>query len=368
MSRCIMIMAGGTGGHVFPALAVAEELMQRGWKIVWLGTKAGIEAKLVVEKGIDIEWVYFSGVRGKGILKTMLLPSAILIAYAQSLKAIIKRKPNILLGMGGYASFPGGMMAALLNKPLIIHEQNSVAGLTNRVLASLAKKVLVGFPNAFRNTSSNKFSSMVPNPKEVLWLGNPVRTQIAQCEEPTKRYADRQGNLRLLIIGGSQGAQALNETVPKALALIDEKSRPVVVHQAGAKHIEALQQNYDAVGIKGELVPFIDDMAAKYAWSDLVVCRSGALTVAELTAAGAASILIPYPSAVDDHQTVNAQFLVDAGAAVLLPQKELTPEKLATLIQNKTRALLQTMAEKARSLAKPDATTKVADICVEYAV
>jgi UDP-N-acetylglucosamine--N-acetylmuramyl-(pentapeptide) pyrophosphoryl-undecaprenol N-acetylglucosamine transferase len=368
MSRCIMIMAGGTGGHVFPALDVAEELMQRGWKIVWLGTKAGIEAKLVVEKGIDIEWVYFSGLRGKGILKTLLLPSAIMIAYVQSLKAIIKRKPNVLLGMGGYASFPGGMMAVFLNKPLIIHEQNSVAGLTNRVLGSVAKKVLVGFPNAFKNPSRHKLASMVPSPKEVLWVGNPVRTQIAQCEEPTTRYANREGNLRLLIIGGSQGAQALNDTVPKALALIDEKNRPLVVHQAGAKHIEALQQNYDAAGIKGELVPFINDMAEKYAWSDLVVCRSGALTVAELTAAGAASILIPYPSAVDDHQATNAKFLVDAGAADLLTQKELTPEKLATLIQSKTRALLQTMAEKARSLAKLDATEKVADICVKYAI
>ena len=368
MTHSIMIMAGGTGGHVFPALAVAEELMNRGWKVVWLGTKAGIEAKVVVEKGIDIEWVSFSGLRGKGFLKVLLLPSFILIACVQSLKAIIKRKPNVLLGMGGYASFPGGLMATLINKPLVIHEQNSVAGLTNRVLGSVANKVLAGFPGAFKTESGHKLSTFVPKPKEVIWLGNPVRNDIAQCDEPLKRYADRQGNLRLLVIGGSQGALALNEAVPKALALIDEKNRPMVIHQAGAKHIDALQQNYQSAGIKGELVAFINNMADKYAWCDLVVCRSGALTVAEITAAGVASILIPYPSAVDDHQTLNAKFLVDAGAAELLPQKELTPERLAAIIQTKTRAVLQGMAEKARALAKVDATVKVADVCVECAV
>jgi UDP-N-acetylglucosamine--N-acetylmuramyl-(pentapeptide) pyrophosphoryl-undecaprenol N-acetylglucosamine transferase len=367
MSRTVMIMAGGTGGHVFPALAVADELATRGWSVVWLGTKAGIEAKLVAERGYPIEWLSFSGLRGKGLLKVVLLPLAIIIACAQSLRALNRRKPSLVLGMGGYAAFPGGLMGVLFNRPLVIHEQNSVAGLTNRVLAALADRVLVGFPKAFETASSNRVASLMPRPKAVEWVGNPVRTEIAALPSPTDRYSSRDGKLRLLVIGGSQGAQALNEAVPKALALLAESDRPTVIHQAGSKHIDALKQNYAVAGVSGELVAFIDDMAARYAWCDLVVCRAGALTVAEITAAGVASIFVPFPTAVDDHQTGNAKFLVQAGAADLLPQSELTPERLAELIKKKTRDLLKVMAEKARALAKPDATMRVADICVECA-
>ena len=367
MSRTIMIMAGGTGGHVFPALAVADEMTRRGWHIFWLGTKAGLEAKLVAERGYPIEWIAFSGLRGKGFVKLVLLPLAILVACAQSLRTLLRRRPDVVLGMGGYAAFPGGLMAVLCNRPLVIHEQNSVAGLTNRVLAGVADRVLAGFPAAFAAHSANRIASLVPKPKRVEWLGNPVRSEIAAVEAPANRYRARLGNLRLLVIGGSQGALALNDAVPKAVALLEESDRPSIVHQAGAKHLDILQKNYAAAGVMGELAAFIDDMAARYAWCDLVVCRAGALTVAEITAAGVASILVPFPAAVDDHQTANAKFLVEAGAADLLPQSELTPERLATLIKSKTRATLQVMAEKARSLAKPDAAARVADVCVECA-
>jgi UDP-N-acetylglucosamine--N-acetylmuramyl-(pentapeptide) pyrophosphoryl-undecaprenol N-acetylglucosamine transferase len=297
----------------------------------------------------------------------VLLPLAINIACVQALRALFRRRPNVVLGMGGYAAFPGGLMAVLANRRLVIHEQNSVAGLTNRALAGIADRVLAGFPNAFNAASSNRIAGFLPKPKEVKWVGNPVRDDIAACALPEKRYASREGNLRLLVIGGSQGAHALNEAVPKALALIAESIRPTVVHQAGAKHIETLTQNYAAAGVSGELVAFVDDMAGRYSWCDLLVCRAGALTIAEITAVGVASILVPFPSAVDDHQTGNAKFLVEAGAAVLLPQNELTPERLADLIKSKSRAMLQAMAEKARSLARPDATAQVANICVECA-
>lgn len=366
-SPTIMIMAGGTGGHVFPALAVADELKRRGWSVVWLGTQTGLEAKLVAERGYPIEWVAFSGLRGKGVMKALLLPLTMLIAFAQSLGALRRRRPAVVLGMGGYAAFPGGMMTVLVNRPLVIHEQNSVAGLTNRALAAIADRVLAGFPNAFTMHSANRLAAILPKPKRVDWLGNPVRAEIAALAPPGERYAARSGKLRLLVIGGSQGAQALNETLPKALALLAEAERPQVVHQAGAKHIEALKRHYSAASVEGELIAFIDDMAARYAWCDLVVCRAGALTIAEITAAGVASILVPFPAAVDDHQTGNAKFLVDAAAAILLPQHELLPERLAALLKSKTRAALQTMAEKARALAKPDATSGVADVCMECA-
>lgn len=367
MSRTIMIMAGGTGGHVFPALAVADELVRRGWNTVWLGTKAGLEARLVAERGYPIEWIAFSGLRGKGLLRIALLPLAILVACAQSLRALLRRRPDVVLGMGGYAAFPGGLMAVLCNRPLVIHEQNSVAGLTNRVLAGVADRVLAGFPGTFEARSANRLGALVPKPKKVEWLGNPVREEIAALDMPAKRFESREGNLRLLVIGGSQGASALNHAMPKALALIGASERPVVVHQSGAKHIDALRLAYADSGVAGELTAFIDDMAARYAWCDLVVCRAGALTIAEITAAGVASVLVPFPAAVDDHQTGNAKFLVAAGAADLLPQSELTPERLAALIRTKTRTTLQAMAEKARSLAKPDATMRVADVCAECA-
>ena len=362
--RTIMIMAGGTGGHVYPGLAVAQHLMGLGWHAVWLGTQSGLEAKIVPPHHIEMAWLKFGGVRGKGLLRKLLLPLSILIAFWQSAQAIFKHRPDVVLGMGGYAAFPGGMMASLFNRPLVIHEQNSIAGLTNRVLACLADRVLVGFPNAFRGAQDK------PIPCKTIdsrWTGNPVRADIAAIEAPSARYAARSGRLRVLVVGGSLGAQVLNEVVPQALALIDEAQRPEVVHQAGLKHIDALRANYDKAGVQAEVLAFIDDMAARYAECDLVVCRAGALTVAELAAAGVASVLVPFPHAVDDHQTTNAKFLSDAGAAVLLPQPELTAEKLAQMLRGFTREKLGDMAQKARALAKPDATEVVAGVCMELA-
>jgi UDP-N-acetylglucosamine--N-acetylmuramyl-(pentapeptide) pyrophosphoryl-undecaprenol N-acetylglucosamine transferase len=360
--RTIMIMAGGTGGHVYPGLAVAQYLKARGWHAVWLGTQAGLEAKIVPPQGIEMAWLKFGGVRGKGIVNKLFLPLRILIAFAQSARALFKHRPDVVLGMGGYAAFPGGMMASLFNRPLVVHEQNSIAGLTNRVLACLADRVLVAFPKAFCGPKDKP----IPCGKvDTLWTGNPVRSDIAAIEAPMQRYAQRSGKLRVLVVGGSLGAQVLNETVPQALALIDENVRPEVVHQAGLKHIDALRANYQAAGVSAEVLPFIDDMAARYAWCDLVVCRSGALTVAELAAAGVASVLVPFPHAVDDHQTTNAKFLSEADAAVLLPQTELSAQGLAHMLRELGREKLGAMAEKARALAKPDATAVVAGVCME---
>jgi UDP-N-acetylglucosamine--N-acetylmuramyl-(pentapeptide) pyrophosphoryl-undecaprenol N-acetylglucosamine transferase len=349
----ILIMAGGTGGHVFPGLAVAEYMKEAGWHVVWLGTEGGMETTLAPRQGHDIEIIRFSGLRRKGAGTWLMLPVRLSLALWQSARVMFRIRPDVVLGMGGYPAFPGGLMASLLNKPLLIHEQNSIPGLVNRILAKLADKVLLGFPNA------------VMTNKQALFSGNPVRSEIAQLEAPEKRYAARSGNLRLLVIGGSLGAQALNTIVPLALKLIPESQRPLITHQAGTRHLEALKKNYDEANVEGELVTFIDDMAARYAECDLVVCRAGALTVAELAAAGVASILVPFPYAVDDHQTSNARFLTAAGAAVLLPQGELTSERLAELLTGFTREKLADMAEKARQLAKPDATRIVAEACMK---
>jgi len=351
MSKTIMIMAGGTGGHIFPALAVAHKLRDAGWRVVWLGNPDGMEARLVPQHGFEMVWVKFAALRGKGLLRKLLLPINLLRGFWQAWQAIRQVQPNVVLGMGGYITFPGGMMAALLGKPLVVHEQNSVAGLANRVLAGVADKVVSGFPEVL---------------KGCVWAGNPVRPEIAAIAAPAERFAERTGALRLLVIGGSLGAQVLNESVPKAMALLAADQQPQIVHQAGEKHIEALQANYAAVGVQAHCVPFIEDMAGAYEWADLVICRSGALTVAELAAAGVASILVPFPHAVDDHQTGNAKFLVNVGGSFLLPQTELTPEAIA-LIRNYSRSQLLEMAEKARSLAKPDATAEVANICAESA-
>lgn len=364
MSRTILIMAGGTGGHVFPALAVADFLRLEGWKVVWLGTAHGMEARLVPQHGYDMTWINLSGLRGKGVLRMAMLPLQLLRAFYQSARAILSHRPDVVLGMGGYPAFPGGMMATLLAKPLVIHEQNSIAGLTNRVLACLADKVLVAFPDAFKG---GKDKPLPCGKAETQWCGNPVRADIAALDEPQARLAGRDGPLHVLVVGGSLGAAALNESVPKALALIEPAKRPQVVHQSGAKHVETLQANYRAAGVDAEIKPFIENMAEQYAWADLVVCRSGALTVAELAAAGVASVLVPYPHAVDDHQTTNARFLSDSGAAMLLQQTELTPEGLAALLNNLTRDKLLAMAQAARALAKPGATRQVADICKELA-
>ncbi|MEW6314093.1 MAG: undecaprenyldiphospho-muramoylpentapeptide beta-N-acetylglucosaminyltransferase [Pseudomonadota bacterium] len=352
MSRTILIMAGGTGGHVFPGLAVADYLKAAAWRVVWLGTQGGMEGKLVPARGYEMVHIRFSGVRGKGALRWLLLPVQLLLAFWQSARAIFKVRPDVVLGMGGYPAFPGGMMAALLNKPLLIHEQNSIAGLTNRILAKVADRVLMAFPNAL--------------PGGVL-TGNPVRNDIASLPAPETRYAGRSGPLRVLVVGGSLGAQALNETLPQALAMIAPGVRPLVTHQAGARHIESLREHYRKSGVDGELLSFIDDMACRYAECDLVICRAGALTVSELAVAGVAAILVPFPHAVDDHQTVNARYLVERGAAVLLPQTELSASRLAQLLQEMTRERLLQMAMKARALGEPQATEKVAWACMELA-
>ena len=351
MSKTIMIMAGGTGGHIFPALAVAHKMRDAGWRVVWLGNPEGMEARLVPQHGFEMVNLKFAALRGKGILRKLLLPLNLLKGFWQARQAIRQVQPDVVLGMGGYITFPGGMMASLLGKPLVIHEQNSVAGLANRVLAGVADRIVTGFPDVL---------------KKGVWAGNPVRPEIAKIAPPAERFAEHTGALRVLVIGGSLGALALNEMVPKGMALLAESEQPQIVHQAGEKHIEALKANYAAVGVQAHCVSFIEDMAGAYEWADLVICRAGALTVAELAATGVASILVPFPHAVDDHQTGNAKFLVNVGGAFLLPQTELTPESIA-LIRNYSRGQLLEMAEKARSLAKPDATEEVATICAESA-
>ena len=351
MSKTILIMAGGTGGHIFPALTVADKMRSAGWRVVWLGNPEGMEARLVPQHGYEMVWVKFSALRGKGLLRKLLLPLNLLRGFWQGLKAIRQVRPNVVLGMGGYITFPGGMMAALTGVPLVLHEQNSVAGLANRVLAGVADRIVTGFPEALAKGQ---------------WLGNPVRDEITRLPPPAERFADRGGALHLLVIGGSLGAKALNDTVPQGLALLAANEQPQIVHQAGEKLIDELKANYAAVGVQAHCVPFIEDMAGAYEWADLVICRAGALTIAELAAAGVASILVPFPHAVDDHQTGNAKFLVNVGGAFLLPQHELSADSIA-LIRNYSRSQLLEMAEKARSLARPAAAAEVANICAEVA-
>lgn len=351
--KTIVIMAGGTGGHIMPGLAVAEELKHHQWRVVWMGHPDGMEARLVAARGYEMAWVRFGALRGKGFLRKLLLPFNLLRGFAQSWRELARIQPAVVLGMGGFISFPGGMMAALRGIPLVVHEQNSIAGMANKVLAGVADRVLTGFPKALRKGE---------------WAGNPVRTDITVLPAPTLRYEehaqDSPGRLRILVIGGSLGAQVLNDTVPQALALIPESERPEVVHQSGEKQLETLRAAYAAVNVKAHAVSFIEDMAGAYAWADLVICRAGALTIAELSAAGVASILVPFPHAVDDHQTANARFLSQAGAAMLLPQTELTPERLAEL-RHLSRGQLKEMAEKARAQAMPDAAARVANVCEE---
>jgi UDP-N-acetylglucosamine--N-acetylmuramyl-(pentapeptide) pyrophosphoryl-undecaprenol N-acetylglucosamine transferase len=347
-----MIMAGGTGGHVFPALAVADHLRALGWRVVWLGARTGMEATLVPKHGYEMAWVRFSGLRGKGLLAKLLLPLNLLVAFWQALRALRAQRPDVVLGMGGYIAFPGGMMAALLGRPLAIHEQNSIAGLANRVLAGVADQVLVAFPNALRNAT---------------FVGNPVREAIAEIAPPAERFAGRHGPLRILVVGGSLGAAALNDIVPRALAQLPAESRPVVTHQSGAKHVDELRANYARASVEANAVAFIDDMARAYADADLVICRAGATTVAELAAAGVAAILVPFPFAVDDHQTTNARYLADAGAGVLVQQRDLAPDALAGMVRGFSREQMLAMAAKARALGKTDATRAVAEACMELA-
>jgi UDP-N-acetylglucosamine--N-acetylmuramyl-(pentapeptide) pyrophosphoryl-undecaprenol N-acetylglucosamine transferase len=327
--RTLLIMAGGTGGHIFPGLAVAQEARAAGWQAAWIRARAA---------------------RGKGLVQKLLLPANLLYSFWESARHIRRIRPDVVLGLGGYVAFPGGMMASLLGRPLALHEQNAIAGLANRVLAGVSDKVMVGFPQALRRAE---------------WTGNPVRAEIASIASPDERFRGRQGPIRLLIVGGSLGAQALNQAVPRALALLAE--RPQVVHQSGEKHLEALRAAYAAAGVQGELVAFIDDMARRYAEADLVICRAGAVTIAELSAGGMASILVPFPHAVDDHQTANARFLAERGAALLLPQPELSAERLAALIGVLDRPALLEMAQNARALGKPDAARIVAQRCMDLA-
>jgi UDP-N-acetylglucosamine--N-acetylmuramyl-(pentapeptide) pyrophosphoryl-undecaprenol N-acetylglucosamine transferase len=353
MTRTILIMAGGTGGHVFPGLAVADAMRARAWNVVWLGNPGGMEATLVPRHGIPMRWVRFGGLRGKGLVTQLMLPFNLLRAFWQSLRALREVRPAVVLGMGGYVAFPGGMMAALIGRPLVVHEQNSVAGLTNRVLARVADRVMVAFPDALAGAQ---------------WSGNPVREDVAAIAPPAERYPSREGPLRVLVVGGSLGAQALNTVVPQALAALPIGLRPTVVHQSGRRHLADLQAAYAQAGVAVQALEFIDDMAAAYAQADLVICRAGAMTVSEVAAAGVASLMVPYPHAVDDHQTTHARFLSEREAALLIPQAELTPQRLAQVLAELDRPRLLAIAQNARTLARPDAAARVADACEAIAL
>jgi len=349
-----MITTGGTGGHVFPGLAVAAELVARGWGVFWLGTRDGMEAKLVPQHGVEFESVSFRGVRGKGFKTLLLGPFALLAACVEALRVIRRRRPSVVLGFGGFASFPGALMGVASGRPLVIHDANAVAGLANRVLAYGADRILLGFPDALRGAHA----------KRSAWVGNPLRRQITELPDPAVRFDGREGPLQLLVVGGSLGAAALNEAVPAALGQLPRAARPRVVHQAGERHLEALRAAYARHGVDGECVAFIDDMAARYAVADFVICRGGALTVAELAAVGVGALIVPLPGAIADEQSANAKFLVDAGAALAVPQAELTPERLAAVLAGQDRAQLLAMARAARALARPDAAARVADACI----
>jgi UDP-N-acetylglucosamine--N-acetylmuramyl-(pentapeptide) pyrophosphoryl-undecaprenol N-acetylglucosamine transferase len=353
--KCVLIMAGGTGGHIFPGLAVAHALRERGWRVHWFGGtgsagQPSMESQLVPPQGFAFEAIDFGGVRGKGLVTVALLPLRLLKAFWQSIQVLRRVKPDVVLGLGGYISFPGGMMGVLLGKPLILHEQNSVAGLANKVLAAVAERVFTAFPKVL---------------KGAQWVGNPLRAAFLSQPDPAQRFAGRSGPLKLLVVGGSLGAKALNEIVPQALALLPEANRPEVTHQSGAKQIEALRANYAAAGVQAQLTPFIDDTAQAFADADLVICRAGASTVTELAAVGAAALFVPFPSAVDDHQTTNARFLVDQGAGWLEPQGQLTPEYLAAQLRNLDRAVLLEKARAAKAMQKLEATQNIVAACEE---
>jgi len=350
MTRCALVMAGGTGGHIFPGLAVAEALRDKSWRVHWLGAPGSMESRLVPPRGFAFETIDFSGVRGKGLATLALLPLRLLKAFWQSIQVVRRVKPDVVIGLGGYISFPAGMMSVLLGKPLVLHEQNSVAGMANKVLAGVADRVFTAFPNVL---------------KKAAWIGNPLRAGFLAQPGPAERLGPRTGPLRLLVVGGSLGARALNEIVPQALALLPSDQRPLVTHQSGALQIDALRAAYAAAGVQAELTPFIDDTAQAFADADLIVCRAGASTVTEIAAVGAAAVFVPFPSAVDDHQTTNARFLVDAGGGWLAPQATLTPEWLADLLQKTERPVLIQRAQQAKTMQKTDATAQVVAACEE---
>jgi UDP-N-acetylglucosamine--N-acetylmuramyl-(pentapeptide) pyrophosphoryl-undecaprenol N-acetylglucosamine transferase len=353
--RPVLIMAGGTGGHVFPALAVAAELSARGIAVYWLGTRRGLESRVVPAAGYPFETLRVSGLRGKGVLRMLLAPFMLMTALMQALIIQLRLRPRAVLGMGGFAAGPGGVIAWLLRRPLLIHEQNSVAGMTNRWLAPLARTVMEAFPGS------------LPARRHAIHTGNPVRAEITRIASPAERFAARSGALRVLVIGGSLGARALNEVMPAALRQLTAGLQ--LHHQTGSADMESVKAAYAALGTEVRVDAFIDDMAAAYSWADVVVCRSGALTVAELAVVGVASILVPFPHATDDHQTGNARFLADAGAAILMQQAEMSAEKLAGLLDDfsQQRDMLLEMACRARALAMPDAARRVAEHCLRAA-
>lgn len=350
--RCALVMAGGTGGHIFPGLAVAEALRERGWRVHWLGAPGSMESQLVPPRGFPLEPVEFSGVRGKGPITLALLPLRLLRAFWQSLQVVRRVRPNVVVGLGGYITFPGGMMGVLLGKPLVLHEQNSVAGMANKVLAGVADRVYSAFPGVM--------------PK-ARWIGNPLRAEFLRQPDPAARFAGRSGPLKVLVVGGSLGAKALNEIVPQALARIPDVQRPLVTHQSGARQIEELRANYAAAGVEAQLTPFIDDTAEAFAQADLVICRAGASTVTEIAAVGAAAVFVPFPFAVDDHQTANARFLVDAGGGWLVQQRDLTPEGLAQMLAAMNRTELLRRAQAAKTMQKTEATAAIVAACEELA-
>lgn len=351
---CIMIMAGGTGGHVFPALSLARLLQSQGYEIVWLGTRSGIEARLVPAAGIAVEWIDIGGLRGKGVTTLLAAPLRLVRALLQAIAAVRRHQPCVVVGLGGYVTGPGGLAAWIMRRPLVIHEQNAVAGFTNRVLARLATRVLEAFAGSFGKQVA------------ATAVGNPVRTDFFGLSSPESRYAARSGALHLLVVGGSQGAARLNTVLPEAIALVRRQLPLTVLHQTGTRMLEATRSAYAERGIAAEVNAFIDDIASAYAEADLVICRAGALTVSEIAAAGVAAIFVPFAAAVDDHQTRNAEFLVEREAAVLVPERELSAERLAGEIERlaEDRSTLVRMAVRARELARADATQKLADACL----
>jgi len=353
---CVVIMAGGTGGHVFPALALARLLRAKSFKVVWLGTRRGLEARVVPAEKFPIEYISIGGLRGKGVATLLAAPFRLIVALSEALSVMRRHKPLIVVGLGGFVTGPGGVAAWLSGKPLMIHEQNAIAGFTNKCLARIARQVLEAFPNSF------------PSPIKARAIGNPVRQDILKVPPPVERFGGRAGALRILIIGGSQGATKLNAVVPFALARLGATTPVEILHQAGERWIEGARESYAKANVRADVRPFIEDMAEAYGWADLVICRSGALTVSELAAVGVGAVLVPFPAATDDHQTHNAQYLVDEDAAVLIPDRELTADRLTAELQKLCagRGKLFAMAERARLLAKPHAADDLMEACLAY--